>query len=82
MLQSPSFLGSSLVAQWLEFTALAQGSVSGGGTEIPQAAWLGQRTKKESLFYFETSASSKLSELVSLNPESLVPFRGLEPHTE
>lgn len=83
MLQSPSFLGSSLVAQWLGFTALAQGSVSGGGTEIPQAAWLGQKTKKESLFsYFETSASSKLSELVSLNPESLVPFRGLEPRTE
>ena len=41
-----SFLGSSLVAQWLGFTALAQGSVSGGGTEIPQAAWLGQNTKK------------------------------------
>lgn len=53
------------------------------GNRDPTAAWLGQKTKKESLFsYFETSTSSKLSELVSLNPESLVPFRGLEPRTE
>ena len=42
--------GNSLGAQWLAlgaFTAVGLGSVPGRGTKNPQAAWHGQKKKKE-----------------------------------
>ena len=40
--------GDSLVVQWLRhlsFTAVGMGSVSGGGTKIPQTTWPKQKTR-------------------------------------
>lgn len=53
------------------------------GNRDPTSCMPWPKNRKGTLFScFETSTSPTLSEMVSLSPESLVPFRGLEPRTE
>ena len=43
-------MGTSLVVQWLRLHAAnagGTGSIPGGGTKIPHAAWCGQKVKKK-----------------------------------